>query len=148
MREPAERRTYRLGILQDPNSRGGSVAAHAHLREGTEVRIGVPRNHFPLSMDASRSMLVGGGIGVTPMIAMAHALADVGKDFELHYCGRSRSASAFIDELNASSFSDRVHLHFDDEEAAQKARSGPGPGNPRHPAPICTPAARPASWTG
>lgn len=117
---PAERRTYRLGILQDPNSRGGSVAAHAHLREGTEVRVGVPRNHFPLSMDASRSVLVGGGIGVTPMIAMAHALADAGKDFELHYCGRSRSASAFIDELSASPFSDRVHLHFDDEAADQK----------------------------
>ena len=54
------------------------------------------------------------------MIAMAHALADAGKDFELHYCGRSRAASAFIDELNASPFSDRVHLHFDDEAAAQK----------------------------
>ena len=80
---PAERRTYRLGILQDPNSRGGSVAAHAHLREGTEVRVGVPRNHFPLSMDASRSVLVGGGIGVTPMIAMAHALADAGKPQQL-----------------------------------------------------------------
>ncbi len=117
---PSERRSYRLGILKDPASRGGSVAAHAQLQEGTEVHIGVPRNHFPLAMDAGRTVLLGGGIGVTPMIAMAFALADAGKDFELHYCGRSRAASAFIDELAAGPFADRVHLHFDDEAPAQR----------------------------
>jgi vanillate O-demethylase ferredoxin subunit len=117
---PGERTVYRLGILKDPNSRGGSVAAHARLQEGTEVRIGVPRNHFPLAMEAERSVLIGGGIGITPMIAMAHALFDAGKAFALHYCGRTRSACAFLDELAAGPFADRLHPHFDDGAAAQR----------------------------
>ncbi len=117
---PAERGTYRLGILRDPASRGGSEAAHTQLHEGTTLRIGLPRNHFPLAMDARHTVLLGGGIGVTPMIAMAWALFGAGKDFELHYCGRSRGATAFIDELAASPFADRVHLHFDDEAPEQR----------------------------
>lgn len=84
------------------------------------MRIGVPRNLFPLKMDAQRSVLIGGGIGITPMIAMAHALRDAGKDFELHYCGRTRDACAFLEDLAMGPFNDRVHLHFDDEAAAQR----------------------------
>jgi vanillate O-demethylase ferredoxin subunit len=117
---PGERTVYRLGILKDPNSRGGSVAAHERLQEGTEVRIGVPRNHFPLAMEAERSVLIGGGIGITPMIAMAHALFDAGKAFELHYCGRNRAACAFLDELVAGPFADCLHPHFDDGAAEQR----------------------------
>lgn len=117
---PNDRDSYRIGILKDPNSRGGSVAAHERLHQGTEVRIGVPRNLFPLQMDAQRSVLIGGGIGITPMIAMAHALRDAGKDFELHYCGRTRDACAFLEDLAMGPFNDRVHLHFDDGAAAQK----------------------------
>lgn len=77
--DPADRRVYRLGILRDPKSRGGSIAAHERLTEGAVVDIGVPRNLFPLEGGARRSILVGGGIGVTPMIAMAHALAAGGR---------------------------------------------------------------------
>ncbi|ATE62043.1 PDR/VanB family oxidoreductase [Thauera sinica] len=121
---PADRSVYRLGILKDPKSRGGSVAAHERLREGTEIRIGVPRNHFPLAMDARHTVLVGGGIGITPMIAMAHALSDAGKSFELHYCGRTRAACAFLDELTAGAFADRVHPHFDDGGEAQRLDLG------------------------
>lgn len=117
---PGERTVYRLGILKDPNSRGGSTAAHERLQEGTEVRIGVPRNHFPLAMEAERSVLIGGGIGITPMIAMAHALFDAGKAFELHYCGRNRAACAFLDELVAGPFADCLHPHFDDGAAEQR----------------------------
>lgn len=118
--DPGERATYRLGILKDPNSRGGSVAAHALLQEGSQIRIGAPRNHFPLQMAAQRTVLVGGGIGITPMIAMAHALHSAGKDFELYYCGRSRAACAFLDELLAGPFGARVHPHFGDEAGAQR----------------------------
>ena len=78
--KPGDRSVYRLGILKDPKSRGGSVAAHERLTEGTEIRIGVPRNHFPLDMAAPHTVLVGGGIGITPMIAMAWALFGAGKD--------------------------------------------------------------------
>lgn len=117
---PADRSVYRLGILKDPKSRGGSIAAHERLQEGTEIRIGVPRNHFPLEMEAAHTVLVGGGIGITPMIAMAHALADAGKSFELHYCGRTRASCAFLEELASGVFADRVHPHFDDGADEQR----------------------------
>lgn len=118
--DPADASVYRLGVLLDPASRGGSSAVHEHLHEGAQVDIGVPRNLFPLAAEARRSILVGGGIGITPMIAMAHALHARGQDFELHYCGRSRSRSAFLEELAAAPFANCVFTHFDDEEPAQK----------------------------
>ncbi|WP_313025346.1 PDR/VanB family oxidoreductase [Pseudomonas lopnurensis] len=118
--DPAERAVYRLGVLKDPASRGGSNAVHETLLEGAEVIIGAPRNLFPLAPEARRSILVGGGIGITPMIAMAYALHARGADFELHYCGRSRRRSAFLEELASSPFASRVFTHFDDEAAGQR----------------------------
>lgn len=118
--DPAEVTVYRLGVLKDPASRGGSVQVHESLHEGREVQISTPRNLFPLASDGKRSILLGGGIGITPMIAMAHALHRQGVEFELHYCGRSRSRSAFLDELANAPFAARVVTHFDDEDAAQR----------------------------
>ncbi|WP_042698267.1 PDR/VanB family oxidoreductase [Azospirillum sp. B506] len=118
--DPADRNRYQLGILRDPASRGGSVAAHEGLQEGTEVAVGLPRNLFPLATDAAHSLLIGGGIGITPMIAMAHTLTASGGSFELHYCGRSRDACAFLDELAAAAFRDRAALHLDDGPAGQR----------------------------
>lgn len=114
--DPADTSAYRLGILKDPNSRGGSVAAHLNLQEGSELTIGMPRNHFPLEKSAKRSILIGGGIGITPMIAMAYSLKAEGKAFELHYCSRSPETSGFLDELASCSFSNHVDLHFDSED--------------------------------
>ncbi|HDS1683505.1 TPA: oxidoreductase [Pseudomonas putida] len=118
--DPADATVYRLGVLKDPASRGGSVSVHDSLLEGHEVQISAPRNLFPLAADARRSILLGGGIGITPMIAMAHALHQQGAEFELHYCGRSRSRSAFLEALANAPFAARVFTHFDDEEAAQR----------------------------
>ncbi|WP_437880352.1 PDR/VanB family oxidoreductase [Pseudomonas sp. LRF_L74] len=118
--DPADNATYRLGVLKDPASRGGSNGVHEKLLEGTEVQISAPRNLFPLAKGAKRSILIGGGIGITPMIAMAYALQARGEEFELHYCGRSRSRSAFLDELGNAAFAERVFTHFDDEAAGQK----------------------------
>lgn len=117
--DPADRGRYRLGILRDPGSRGGSTAAHERLREGAEVAVGHPRNLFPLAADATHSILIGGGIGITPMIAMAHTLAATGRRFELHYCGRDRAACAFLDELAEAPFRDNTVLHLDDGPADQ-----------------------------
>lgn len=114
--------SYRLGILNDPASRGGSRQIHARLEEGSRVRIGAPRNHFPLEMGAEHSLLIGGGIGITPMIAMAYALKAAGKSFELHYCSRSESKAAFLAELERE-FGERLVLHFDD--AGDAARLDP-----------------------
>ena len=111
---PADTQVYRLGILKDPASRGGSVKVHETLIENAEVTISVPRNLFPLAPDAQRSILVGGGIGITPMIAMAYSLQAQGKSFELHYCARSRGHCAFLDELQNAVFAGSVFTHFDD----------------------------------
>ncbi|WP_323153931.1 PDR/VanB family oxidoreductase [Pseudomonas alvandae] len=118
--DPANAAVYRLGVLRDPASRGGSVAVHEQLSEGAHISVGMPRNLFPLAADASRSILIGGGIGITPMIAMAHQLTAQDSPFELHYCGRSRQRSAFLDELAGADFAACVRTHFDDEGDAQK----------------------------
>jgi vanillate O-demethylase ferredoxin subunit len=118
--DPANAGAYRLGVLRDPASRGGSVAVHELLQEGREIEISLPRNHFPLASDSRRSILIGGGIGITPMVAMAYALNARDSDFELHYCGRSRSRSAFLEELGNAAFASRLNTHFDDEAVEQK----------------------------
>lgn len=102
---------YRLGILLDPASRGGSSAVHGQLQQGHRVRIGRPRNNFPLNADASHTILFAGGIGITPMLGMAHVLEATGASWEMHYCARTADRMAFVDEL--SGFGDRVHLHVD-----------------------------------
>jgi ferredoxin-NADP reductase len=85
--DPADASRYRLGVLRDPASRGGSAAVFDRLQEGSTLTIGVPRNHFPLAADAQHSVLIGGGIGITPMISMAHALTAAGT--HLYTCGPS-----------------------------------------------------------
>ncbi len=118
--DPADSSFYQVGVLKDPSSRGGSVAVHERLHEGTTLQISAPRNLFPLAEHAGHSVLIGGGIGITPMIAMAYALHAAGKPFDLYYCGRSRSTCAFVDDLAGSAFADRVHFHFDDEHGGTR----------------------------
>lgn len=118
--DPSDATVYRLGVLRDPASRGGSMGVHDGLLEGVVLEISAPRNQFPLVEDAQTSLLFGGGIGITPMIAMAYALHARGSDFELHYSGRSRSRCAFLDELAAAPFAARVFTHFDDEGPEQQ----------------------------
>ena len=118
--DPAECGRYRLGVLLDPISRGGSAAVHAGFHVGQVLEIGRPRNHFPLRMDAAHTLLFAGGIGITPVLAMAHALRAAGRSFELHYCGRSASRLAFLDELER--FGPQVQVHLDDGPAAQRLR--------------------------
>lgn len=110
---------YRLGILNDPQSRGGSKTVHEQFHQGTELKISAPRNHFPLEASAQHSILVGGGIGITPMLAMAYSLKAQGKSFELHYCCRSSSSAAFLNEL-AENFTEQTQLHFDDQPEEQR----------------------------
>ena len=110
--DPGVADRYRLGILRDPASRGGSSGIHDRFLSGETIRIGPPRNLFPLDWTARRSVLVGGGIGITPLIAMAYALHHAGRDFVLHYCARTRDHAAFATELAQAPFADRVRLHF------------------------------------
>lgn len=117
--DPSERHRYVIGVLRDPASRGGSVAVHDELAEGQLIDISAPRNHFPL-VHAGRSLLFAGGIGVTPILCMAERLAQTGADFAMHYCARSAERAAFIARIRNAGFADRVHLHYDDGDPAQK----------------------------
>ena len=112
--DPQDRHHYQLGILKDSQSQGGSLAAHA-LREGDEVQVSAPRNLFALDSRGSHSVLIGGGIGITPMLAMAAELHAAGRSFSLHYSSRSRSGAAFITQLENAPYAERVQLHFSDE---------------------------------
>lgn len=111
---PGETHRYCLAVLLDPASRGGSRVVHEQLRVGQRLTTSAPRNLFPLVAESRRSLLFAGGIGITPILAMAQALAARGDTFELHYCVRSRKLAAFIDWLEASPFAAHVQLHADD----------------------------------
>ncbi|MDE2478747.1 MAG: oxidoreductase [Betaproteobacteria bacterium] len=110
---PGERHRYVIGVLRDEQGRGGSRALHDSWRVGARVRVSEPRNHFALRPGARRVLLLAGGIGVTPLKAMAHQLHARGADYELHYCARDEHSVAFADELRAGLAPARVHLHLD-----------------------------------
>jgi vanillate O-demethylase ferredoxin subunit len=109
---PHERHRYLIGVLRDPASRGGSRAMHDDIQAGDRLAISAPRNHFPLA-DAPRSLLLAGGIGVTPILAMAETLAARGAQFEMHYCTRAPERTAFLQRILNSPFAARVHFHHD-----------------------------------
>ncbi|MES2257989.1 MAG: PDR/VanB family oxidoreductase [Pseudomonadota bacterium] len=117
--DPTESHRYLIAVLRDPQSRGGSAGMHS-LQEGATLEISAPKNHFPLAHEARSSLLLAGGIGITPLLCMAERLAATGAQFDLHYCGRSRERAAFLDRIQRSAFAQQVHLHFDDDDAAQR----------------------------
>lgn len=113
--DPQDRQHYQLGILKDGNSQGGSLAVHA-LREGDAITVSEPRNLFTLDERAGHSLLIGGGIGITPMLAMAAELHAAGRSFTLHYCARSRGQAAFVAQLESAPYAGQVYLHFSDQQ--------------------------------
>jgi ferredoxin-NADP reductase len=108
---PAQRETWRLGVLGHTAGRGGSVAVSG-LNEGAVVEVSEPRNHFEF-LEARRYLFVAGGIGITPLLPMVQAAHDAGAEWRLVYGGRSRTAMAFTEELAA--YGDRVTLVPEDE---------------------------------
>lgn len=117
---PGETRRYQIAVLRDAASRGGSVAVHEALHEGSVITISEPRNHFPLAENAPHHLLLAGGIGITPMLAMAEQLSSQGECFALHHCSRSRDRTPFIERMASSPFARLVQQHFDDGPDAQK----------------------------
>lgn len=117
--DPRETHRYEIGVLRSPTSRGGSVALHAQVQEGDVLTISPPRNLFALR-PAGHTLLVGGGIGITPLLSMAEHLASAGAGFQLHYCATSRERMAFTLTLEAPRFKDKVALHLDDGPLAQR----------------------------
>jgi ferredoxin-NADP reductase len=109
---PADRHTWRIGILREPKSRGGSQFIHEMLKAGDTVRVRGPRNHFSL-VDAPRYLFIAGGIGITPILPMIAAAHARGADWQLLYGGRQRSSMAFLDELAV--YGERVRLYPQNE---------------------------------
>ena len=122
--DPQETHRYLIGVLRDPASRGGSRAVHDLVQEGEVLQIGAPKNHFGLAHEAKKSLLLAGGIGVTPILCMAERLAITGAAFEMHYATRSPVRTAFRQRIAAASFASKVQFHFDDGDAAQKLNLG------------------------
>ena len=118
--DPTETHRYLIAVLRDAASRGGSAAMHERVAAGDVLTISAPKNHFALAHEAKRHLLLAGGIGITPLLCMAERLANVGADFELHYCNRSKARTAFAERIARSPFAARVQFHFDDGEAAQR----------------------------
>lgn len=108
--DPANRQHYRLAIRRDDAGRGGSIAMHA-LDRGRELRVGLPRNHFPLDETAPYSLLLAGGIGITPLVAMAHRLKGLEASFDLHYRASS-DQPALAGEIEATPWARHAHFHF------------------------------------
>jgi ferredoxin-NADP reductase len=104
---------WRVGVLLDPDSRGGSRYVHENLEEGAKVRVRGPRNHFPL-VDAPHYRFIAGGIGITPIFAMVEEVQRAGNDWTLLYGGRTRASMAFVDEL-VERYPDRVTVWPQDE---------------------------------
>lgn len=117
--DPVDRSVYRIAVLREPQSRGGSAGMHAQVHSGSLLSISAPRNLFLFCPGAKRTLLLAGGIGITPILAMARTLHAKGEPFDRHYCGRSASRIAFVDELKMSAFTSSVQVHIDDGEPQQ-----------------------------
>jgi vanillate O-demethylase ferredoxin subunit len=123
---PPETGCYRLAVLNEPQSRGGSRVMHA-LQMGDRLRISLPRNRFPL-VRVRRHQLFAGGIGITPLLSMVRQLEAESGDYTLHYCARSRARAAFVSELADNP---RVTFHFDDEDPGQMLDASRDLGDPQ-----------------
>jgi ferredoxin-NADP reductase len=117
--DPAERRRYCIAVLREDASRGGSRLLHERVRAGDLVEVSLPRNNFPLDPTAERHLLIAGGIGIAPIMAMVAELRRRCADFELHYCTRSAERTAFRDDLVALGAGDRVRFHHDGGDPAR-----------------------------
>lgn len=111
---------YEIAVAKDAKSRGGSRFIHESLRVGDELKISEPRNLFALAETATESVLIAGGIGITPIWAMVQRLEELGRPWVLFYAVRSRQHAAYLAEIEAlaaRSCIGRLLLHFDNENA-------------------------------
>lgn len=115
--DPADRSKYQIAVLREDEGRGGSKLMHQIFAVGRKIFISKPINHFPLADDGTKHFLMGGGIGVTPMIAFAHECHVKGLDFEFHYSASSRSSAGFLNDLKTFPWKEKVSLHFSDEHS-------------------------------
>ncbi len=112
--------SYLIGVKREAASRGGSASMHERVREGDLLPISTPRNTFPLQARARHHLLLAGGIGMTPLLAMAQALAARGEGFTLCVFARAEEHLAFAEALRAPALAPHVRLHLDQGDASQR----------------------------
>ncbi|MFQ3459316.1 PDR/VanB family oxidoreductase [Bradyrhizobium sp. UFLA01-814] len=115
--DQCERHRYVIAVNKDAESRGGSSFVHDAVRVGDIIAISGPRNNFALQEEAEHSVLIAGGIGITPLLSMIRRLEALGCRWDLFYAARTRAAAAFLDELGT--YRSRVHVDFDDERSGR-----------------------------
>lgn len=111
---------YTFAVQRERASRGGSAAIHTGFELGAEIMLSTPRNHFPLDDGDGSALLFSGGIGVTPILAMAWELHEEGRDFIWHISARDRGRLAWADMLATFPFADRVHVHLSDDPSGAR----------------------------
>lgn len=109
---PNERHRYVTAVLRDNAGKGGSRWMHEALKPGITLKSSEPIQNFPLVESAEKTLLLGGGIGITPLLAMSHRLLEIGADFRLYYCSRSVEDTAFYNEVKAL-LGDKVTFYHD-----------------------------------
>jgi ferredoxin-NADP reductase/nitrite reductase/ring-hydroxylating ferredoxin subunit len=117
---PGETGSYIIGVKREPVSKGGSICMHDVVREGDVLAISEPRNNFPLRRDAVKTLLVAGGTGITPLLAMAQALHHSGLSHELHYFAQSEGHVAFPERLAEIQDTVTLHLGLGPKETGEK----------------------------
>ncbi len=110
---PSEIHRYVIGVKKEPDGRGGSRFIHEQMNAGDELDIDEPRNNFRLCENAPRSVLIAGGIGITPFASMVRRLEQLGRPWELHYAARSRCSAGFVQQL--ASYGSSVNFYFSNE---------------------------------
>lgn len=96
---PSRTDRYLIAVALEANGRGGSAHVHDFIAEGDALPISAPRCHFPLHEEAPHSVLIAGGIGITPIWCMAQRLAEIGGSFEIHYAARTRGHAALLADI-------------------------------------------------
>ncbi len=119
---PTERNRYRIAVKREANGRGASRRLHEEVKIGSPLRVSAPRNHFPLSPSHTRHVLIAGGIGLTPLLAMAHALNHGKQPFILHAFARDHARVPFHKQLEGW-FGDQVQIHLDHGDGSNRARA-------------------------
>ena len=113
---PAEQDRYVIAVKREAEGRGGSRHLHDTVAVGQTLQISAPRNNFPLNPAATDTVLVGAGIGLTPILSMAHELTARGARFEVHLLARDKAALPYADEIDSWPFKDHVTVHLDNAD--------------------------------
>ncbi|MDF1695349.1 MAG: fatty acid desaturase [Saprospiraceae bacterium] len=110
-----EKNKYQIAVKLDPNGKGGSKEMHEHISVGQQLEITPPKNNFVLYENVKKYILFAGGIGITPLLSMAHRLTEIEKFFELHVCVKSKEEVPFQYALTNWTFAPNVEIHVDKE---------------------------------